>query len=64
MHIINSDIICDVINRGMVRYVQESANLNERIIKFRVVASFDTVQAPLLLRGTLGADIKFKVCTN
>lgn len=51
MHIINSDIICDVINRGMVRYVQESANLNERIIKFRVVASFDTVFRHRYCRG-------------
>lgn len=53
-----------MINREMVRCVQESANSTERIIKFRVVASFDTVQAPPLSRGTLGADIKFKVCTN
>lgn len=55
MHIINSsDVICDVINRGMVRYVQESANLNERIIKFRVVASFDTISGTVIIVGDIG----------
>lgn len=47
----------------MVRREQELANLTEGI-KFRVVASFDTVQTSPLSRGTLGIDIKFKVCTN
>lgn len=64
MHIINSSNLWRVINREMVRCVQGSANSTERIIKFRVVASFDTIQAPAIIAGDVGADIKFKVCTN
>lgn len=41
---------------------QTRVNSTERVIKFRIVASFDTVQA--LARGTLAGDIKCKVCTN
>lgn len=37
-------------------------NSTKRVIKFRIAASFDTVQA--LAWGALAGDIKFKVCTN
>jgi len=57
-------VICDTINRKCALQARTQTRVNsiECVIKFRIVASFDTVQA--LARGTLVGDIKFKVCTN